>query len=77
MTAQPTKPAQTALLPYCGRPHQIIDGLPIAHRCRVVPPEAIAAALRGDFQRAISVFATAAAKGPLPEHSGVWKLRRR
>jgi hypothetical protein len=76
-TAQPTKPVQSALLPFCGRLHQIIDGLPIAHRCRVIPPDAIPAAIRGDFDRAIAIMARAAAQGPLPEHSGVWKLRRR
>jgi hypothetical protein len=76
-TGQSAKPAQSALLPFCGRLHQIIDGLPIAHRCRVIPPDAIAAAIRGDFARAVTLLAQAAARGPLPNHPGIWRLRRR
>jgi hypothetical protein len=74
---QRSKPPKAAILPYCGKIHSIIDGLPIAHRCRIVPAEAIAAAIRGDFERAITIFAGTAAKGPLPRHAGVWRTKRR
>jgi hypothetical protein len=51
--------------------------LPVAHKCRILPAESIIAAISGEFERAISLMAQTAAQGPLPEHSGVWKLRRR
>jgi hypothetical protein len=72
-----TRPPESALVPFCGRLHRIIDGLPVAHKCRILPADSIAAAINGDFERAISLMARAAAQGPLAEHSGVWKVRRR
>jgi hypothetical protein len=71
------KPAHLAVLPYCGKVHSIVDGLPVAHRCHLIPPEAISAAISGDFVRAITLLAQAAARGPLPDHPGIWKVRRR
>ena len=78
-TASPekTREPESAFVPFCGRLHRIIDGLPIAHRCRILPAGSIIAAINGDLEKAISLMAGAAAKGPLPEHSGVWKVRRR
>jgi hypothetical protein len=72
-----TRPPESAFVPFCGRLHRIIDGFPVAHKCRVLPAESIIAAINGDFERAISLMARAAAQGPLREHCGVWKVRRR
>jgi len=77
MSTSKTRPSESALVPFCGRLHRIIDGLPVAHKCRILPADSITAAIDGDFERAVSLMAGAAAKGPLPEHSGVWMLRRR
>jgi hypothetical protein len=72
-----TRQPESALVPYCGRLHRIIDGLPVAHRCKILPAESLIAAINGELERAVSLMAQAAAQGPLLEHSGVWKLRRR
>jgi hypothetical protein len=72
-----TRPPVSAYMPFCGRLHRIIDGFPIAHRCRILPADSIIAAISGDFEGAISLMARAAAKGPLTEHRGVWKVQRR
>jgi hypothetical protein len=77
MRTQINRPAGSALVPYCGRLHRIIDGLPVAHRCRILPAESITAAINGNFERAVSLMARAAARGPLAEDGGVWKVRRR
>jgi hypothetical protein len=71
------RPAESAFIPFCLKPHRLIDGAPLAHRCRVLPPESIAAAIVGDFDRAIKILSQAASKGPLQEHSGIWRLKRR
>jgi hypothetical protein len=68
-----TKPPQYALVSYHGKPHRLLDGAPLSHWCRVLPAASLAAALVGDSDRAIVILAKAA---PLPEHSGVWKVRR-
>ena len=62
---------------YCGKPHRTLDGIPLAHRCRVIPPEALRAELWGDNPRAVRIFAKYAAAGQVKPHAGVWKLRRR
>jgi hypothetical protein len=77
MTAPIERPAASALLPFCQKPHRLLDGVPIAHQCRIVPPESISAAIAGDFNRAVTLLAQAAARGPLPDHPGIWRLRRR
>jgi hypothetical protein len=77
MMAPAERPAASALLPFCRKPHRVIDGVPVAHRCQVIPPESISAAIRGDFKRATTLLAKAAAKGRLPDHPGIWRLRRR
>jgi hypothetical protein len=72
-----TRPPESAVVPFCGRLHRILDGLPVAHRCKVLPAESITAAINGDLERAVSLMAQVAAQGPLPEHCGIWKVRRR
>ena len=67
----------TARPRYCGMPHRTTDGVPLAHACRVLPPDAVRAEVRGDLARAIRVFAARAAGGRLEPHPGVWKTRRR
>lgn len=64
-----TRPAEIALVPYCGKPHRLIDGAPLAHKCHVIPPESLSAAVRGEFQQAISLFA-GAGKGTITNSSG-------
>jgi hypothetical protein len=72
-----TRPPESVVVPFCGRLHRIIDGLPVAHKCRILPADSIIAAINCDFERAVSIMARTAAKGPLAEHGGVWKVRRR
>lgn len=83
-----TRPGLSSVLPrdgeplvispsYCGMPHRVTDGLPVAHRCRVLPAQAILAEYRGDFDRALRIFASRAAVGRIEPHPGVWKRRRR
>jgi hypothetical protein len=62
---------------YCGMPHRATDGLPLAHRCRVLPVEAIRAEVRGEFQLSMRLFSAHAAAGRLEPHPGVWRIRRR
>ena len=59
---------------YCGKPHRTADGLPLAHRCRVLPPAALRAEIDGDLKRAVQILVKS---GPTVEHGGVWHLRRR
>jgi hypothetical protein len=71
---------------YCGKPHRTVDGLPLAHRCRVLPPEALRAEASGESHTAFLLFARQAAAGQMASHSsrsmsrhavaGVWKVRR-
>jgi hypothetical protein len=77
MSTLKTRPSGSALVPFCGRLHRILDGLPVAHKCRILPADSIIAAINGNFERAVSLMARAAAQGPLAEHGGVWKVRRR
>ena len=56
---------------------RVMVGLPIAHKCRILPPESISAAIAGGFDRAVTLLAKAAARGPLPDHPGILRLRRR
>ena len=67
----------SSLSSYCGKPHRIVDGLPLAHACRVLPPDAVQAELWGDQPQAVRIFAARAAGGQLSQHAGVWKVRRR
>jgi hypothetical protein len=61
---------------YCGKPHRTEDGLPLSHRCRVLPPEALRAAANGEEGLALRLYAGRAAAGELEGHAGVWKVRR-
>lgn len=38
---------------FCGQPHRLADGVPWRHECVVVPPEALVAEARGDFDLAV------------------------
>jgi hypothetical protein len=67
----------TLFTSFCGRPHRVADGLPLAHACRVLPPEALQAEADSNLATARHLFARRAAAGPLIEHAGVWKTRRR
>jgi hypothetical protein len=67
----------TARPSYCGKPHRTTDGVPLAHRCRVLPPEALRAELWGDHVRALRIFAACAAAGQVTPHTGIWKVHRR
>jgi len=61
---------------YCGKPHRTVDGLPLAHRCRVLPPQALRAEASGESHTALLLFARQAAAGHMASHAGVWKVRR-
>jgi hypothetical protein len=63
--------------PYCRGLHRIADGLPVAHRCVVLPAEALRAACNEDYQAALRIFATCGAARRLERHPGLWKTRRR
>jgi len=58
-------------------PHRVVDGVPLAHRCRVLPAEALLAELRGQSVEALQMFSSRAAAGSLAAHPGLWKVRRR
>jgi hypothetical protein len=45
----------------------------VAHRCRVLPVEALKAEASGDRLGAVRMLAAHASGGPLQEHGGVWK----
>jgi hypothetical protein len=62
---------------FCGRPHRLADGLPLAHACCVLPPAALQAEADHNPALARRLLARRAAAGPLAEHAGVWKTRRR
>ncbi len=68
---------RTLTTQFCGKPHSIKTGEPLAHLCRVLPVEALEAESNGQSLIAARIMARRAAMGPLPEHAGVWKLRRR
>jgi hypothetical protein len=62
---------------FCGKPHRLSDGVPVAHGCFVLPVEAFWAELLGDSGLAKRLAARAAASAPLKRHKGIWKARRR
>ena len=77
---QPTPTGREAELirtRFCSMPHRLKDGVPIAHRCKQLPVEALRAELKGDKAGAVRIFGKVAARGPLPENDGTWKIRRR
>ena len=47
----------TFLTIYCGREHRLADGVPVAHRCRVLPWAAVATEVSGDIEMMIAILA--------------------
>lgn len=41
---------------YCNHGHEVDTGKPVDHDCYVLPPEALAAEIRGDFEEAIRIL---------------------
>lgn len=41
---------ETVVSNYCGKAHRLVDGEPVAHRCRVIPPEGLKAEVEGDIE---------------------------
>lgn len=41
---------------YCNFGHRTSDGKPIEHECRIIPPEALDAEWRGDFDLALRIM---------------------
>lgn len=68
---------QSVRTDYCRKLHRLRDGQPVAHACVCLPVDALRAELAGDVLGAARILAEVAAGGPLLEHGGVWKLRRR
>jgi hypothetical protein len=52
---------------YCGNRHRTADGVPVAHSCRVLTPEYLAAERREEYGRAASLLESM----PLILHPGV------
>lgn len=52
---------------YCGKPHRTLDGVPVAHSCRVLAPEYLEAERLEEYGRAASLLE----RMPLILHSGV------
>jgi len=42
---------------YCNKPHRVVDGKPLKHECRVIPPTALRAEIRGEFGIAMDILA--------------------
>jgi hypothetical protein len=53
---------------YCNHGHEIEGGRPVGHECYVLPPAAIRAEMRGDFDSAADLIRRAQ---PLRIHGGV------
>ncbi len=62
---------------FCGLPHLIATGEPVAHSCHVLPARALAAEASGQAYLAARIMARTAAAGPLAVHPGLWHTRRR
>ena len=62
---------------FCGLPHLIATGEPVAHSCHVLPARALAAEAAGQSYLAARIMARSAAAGPLVSHPGLWRTRRR
>jgi hypothetical protein len=52
---------------YCGNRHRTLDGVPLAHSCRVLAPEYLEAERREEYGRAASLLE----RMPLILHAGV------
>ena len=62
---------------FCGLPHLLATGEPVAHACHVLPAEAVRAEAEGRFLIALRIMGRLAASGPLRPHPGIWRIRRR
>ena len=71
------RPRTTIAARFCGLPHLIATGEPVAHPCHVLPARALAAEAEGQSHLAARIMARTAAAGPLVAHSGIWRTRRR
>lgn len=41
---------------YCNFAHRLRDGKPIQHECRIIPPDALKAEMKGEIRRAIEIL---------------------
>jgi hypothetical protein len=41
---------------YCNQSHRTIDGKPVEHECRIIPPAALRAEAEGDYERANEIM---------------------
>ena len=74
---KPAERRRTVKTRYCGLPHLLKTGEPVAHSCKVLPADALTAEADGRFLIAARILARSAATKPLASHPGIWKLRRR
>jgi hypothetical protein len=58
---------------YCGNLHRRLDGVPIAHSCRVLAPEYLEAERREEYGRAASILE----RMPLVLHPGTRDVQTR
>lgn len=49
-------PARIYCSTYCNFGHYVKTGNPVKHECRIIPPAALAAEMRGDFETAIRLM---------------------
>lgn len=68
---------KTVATAFCGLPHLLATGEPVAHACRVLPVDALEAEAEGHSLFAARMLGRVAASGPLPHHKGIWRTRRR
>lgn len=68
---------KTVATAFCGLPHLLATGEPVAHACHVLPVDALEAEAEGHCLFAARIMGRAAASGPLPSHAGIWHTRRR
>jgi len=57
---------------YCNHAHRMSDGKPLGHECYILPPEALAAERRGDYEKGIALLQAAK---PMRTHKGVRELK--
>ncbi len=41
---------------FCQQPHRLSDGKPVGHECMIVPPEALEAEAKGEYDRALRLL---------------------
>lgn len=52
---------------YCNKGHRLSDGKPVDHECRIIPPSALEAEMRGHYLAAIEIIQST----PFKTHRGV------